>query len=290
MKEIKLGGTEFTASTATKLGYYIIGSFGGEGTGKTRFPITGPEVIGFVPLERKSYATIEKDAAELGKVVWKPKDPERLIVNPRKANLLSVPSAPTDKAKDEANAKVREYYRDFANRSYDAIYAMLEHPDIRTVVVDTFTTFCDLEYHANYGFENKIIKIEGKHYQDRKDYNNALINFMNSLSNYQKHVILLHRYKDEYNKSGPTGRKVWEGWKFLGNYTSLLIHHESNPRWDPDNDDENRQWHFALSIRTCQNASHLEGPEGYRCLKDSSINFPSLIMLIDPNVDADTLC
>ena len=248
MKEIKLGGTEFTSQSSAKLGYYIIGSFGGEGTGKTRFPITGPEVIGFVPLERKSYATIEKDAAELGKVVWKPKDPERLIVNPRKANLLSVPSNQTEKAKDEANNKLRAYYRDYVNRCYDATYAMLEHPDVRMVVIDTFTQFVSIIDSAIYGFEDKFIKVEGKLYKDRREYNQEIIDFLNSLSNYQKHVFLLHRHRDEYNKSGPTGRKIWEGFKFLGNYCNILIHHESNPKWDPDNEDESRQWHFALEL------------------------------------------
>ena len=77
MNVIKLGNIEFDGEL-TNTDPYIIGVFGAEGTGKTRFALTGPEVVGCVPLEIKSYKTISEVSRELGKRVFKPKDPQSL--------------------------------------------------------------------------------------------------------------------------------------------------------------------------------------------------------------------
>lgn len=289
MKEIKLGTTEFIEAGGGNDDPYIIGSFGGEGTGKTRLPLTGPELIGFLPLERKSFATLDKDSRELGKRVIFPKDHDRLITNPRKANLISAPANNSEKAKEEANNKLRQYYRDYANRIYDAAYGLLEHPDVRMVVIDTFTQMCSIIDSALYGFEDKFIRVQGQLYKDRREYRQEIIDFLNSLATYRKHVFLLHRQKDEYGKSGPTGRKVWEGFAFLGHYTNLIIHHEANPKWNPEAKDEEKSWHFALSIRTCQKNPMVEGPDGYRFLKDEMITFAGLVLEVDPDADVDEL-
>jgi hypothetical protein len=290
-KKIDLGcSTEFTTNDNSNSNYFVIGTFGAEGTGKTKFPITGPEVIGFIPLERKSYPTIDAASKELDKVVWRPKDPEKLITNPRKANMLAAPKDNTEKSKDEANDKLRAYYRDILNRINDSIYAMLEHDDIRTVVIDTFTQYISIVDSALYGFQDKFIKVQGQLYKDRREFNQEIIDLLNSFHTYNKNVILINRQKDEYNDKGPTGRKVWEGFKFLGNYCNMILHHESNPKWNPNiNNDPNRSWHFALSVRTCQQACHLEGPEGYRFLKDDEITIPMLLTTVNPEIDPDAI-
>jgi hypothetical protein len=288
MKEVNLGGTQFT-TTAQAEDFYIVLSFGPEGGGKTRFPITGPEVIGYIPFERKTYSTLRKDGEALGKTIWMPKDPESLIVNPRKAKLLSVPKSASEKERETANMAIRKYYREYVDRAMDAIYAMLEHPDVNLVCIDTFTQMCSIIDSALYGFEDKFIKVEGKLYKDRREYRQEIIDFMNSLSNYKKHVILIHRQKDEYGKNGPTGRKTWEGFAQLGHYCKIIIHHETNPKWNPEANDESRSWHYALNVRTCQDQPYLEGPAGYRFLKDDEIGFPQLIMNVNPDVDIETV-
>jgi hypothetical protein len=293
MREIKLGSVQFTESN-TSTTPYLIGTFGAESTGKTRFPLTGPEVIGFIPLERKSYATIMKDAAELGKRVWQPKDPESLIVNMRKAKLLGTVEgkAKTQSAMEEeenqANDRMRAYYRECADRIYDAIYAMLENQDIRTVVIDTGTQFYNIIDSAIYGFKTKYIKIKSQTYQDRREYNQEIIDFLNSLASYKKHVIITHRQKDEY-KNDKVWRKTFEGFKFLGNYTSILVQHESNPNWNPTSDDESKLWHYALTVRTCQNNPNLEGEDYKRFLLDDQISFVNLLMAVDPNIDPESI-
>lgn len=293
MKAIKLGNVEFTENVESS-NPFIIGVFGPEGSGKTRLPLTGPDsfnVIGFVPLERKSYATIKKDAAILGKRVWTPKDPDTLIVNMRKASLLAAPdlaNAKTDKAikdaEDDANDKVREYYRSKVDAIYGAVYAMLEHPEVDLVVIDTFTQFYGVVNCAHYGFKTKYMKIKDKTFQDHRECNQEIIDFLNSVPQYNKHVILTHRERDEYDNelNKATGRKVWEGFKYLGNYTNLLIHLESNPKWKSGSSDPTRKWHFAASIRTCQNNIDLEGDDGFRMLKDDDVTLETLLSMVDP--------
>jgi len=293
MHEIKLGNVQFTESNQSSTPY-IIGTFGPEGSGKTRLPLTGPEVIGFIPLERKSYATIMKDAAELGKRVWQPKDPESLIVSMRKAKQLGTVAglAKTEAAKEaeenEANNRLRAYYREYADKIYETVYAMLENADIRTVVIDTFTQFCTIIDSAIYGFKTKYIKIKTQTYQDRREFNQEIIDFLNSLAAYKKHIILTHRQRDEY-KNDKVWRKTWEGFKFLGNYTNLLVHHESNPEWNPNSNDESKLWHYGLTVRTCQNNPQLEGAEFKRFLTDENISFANLIMAVDPEIDTDSI-
>ena len=293
MKEIKLGNVQFTESNDSSTPY-IIGTFGPEGSGKTRLPLTGPEVIGFIPLERKSYATIMKDAKELGRRVWQPKDPESLIVSMRKAKQLGTVKgeAKTQTAmeaeENEANDRLRKYYRECADRIYDCTYAMLENTDIRTVVIDTFTQFCTIIDSACYGFKTKYIKIKSQTYQDRREYNQEIIDFLNSLASYKKHIILTHRQKDEY-KNDKVWRKTFDGFKYLGNYTNILAQMETNPNWNPNSDDESKLWHYALSVRTCQNNPQLEGEDYRRFLTDDNITFTNLILSVDPDTDPETL-
>lgn len=289
MKELKLGNVQFT-TVAQSEDYYIILSFGPEGGGKSRFPMTGPEIIGYIPLERKTYATLRKDAPELGKKILLPKDPEELITNPRKARLLcNLPSDATEKQREEANVEVRKYYREYVNKIMDATYAMLEHADVRLVVIDTMTKLCTIIDSSLYGFVDKFVKVEGKLYKDRREYRQEVIDFMNSLSTYEKHVILTHTQKDEYNKAGPTGRKVWDGFPALAHYCKIVVEQESNPKWNPRSEENEKNWHYALSVRTCQDQPTLEGPDGRRFLKDEDITFGNLIMAVNPEADPKEL-
>jgi hypothetical protein len=287
MKEIKLGDVKFT-NTVDVEDFYIILSFGPEGSGKTRLPLTGPEIIGYIPLERKSYATLEKDSRELGKKILLPKDPEELITNPRKAGMLSAPEKDTEKAKEEANDRVRKYYRDYVNKIMDAVYAMLEYDEVRLVVIDTFTKLCTIIDSALYGFQDKFIRVQGQLYKDRREYRQEVIDFMNSLSVYHKHIILTHTQKDEYKNNKPW-RKTWDGFPQLAHYCKIVVHQETNPKWNPGSNIEEQQWHYALSVRTCQDNPLLEGPDGKRFLKDDEISFPALILAVNENADVDEL-
>ena len=274
MNVIKLGNIEFDGEL-TNTDPYIIGVFGAEGTGKTRFALTGPEVIGCVPLEMKSYKTIAEVCGETGKKVFKPKDPMSLMVPIRKVEAME-------------DVKAQAWYKEHLKKVNDVIYAMLEHSDVRTVMIDKFTTYCTwVQFAVNGMTGKKFMKVKDKVFQDNKELYQEIIDVMNSFSQYKKPVILLTAEKEEYANDKPTERKISDGFKYFGSHTNVLIHLENNKFWKPKIAES--KWKFRLNVRTCQGATHLEGPEGNPLLTDEEINYPNLIMAIDPNVNTDTL-
>ena len=267
MQAIKLGNIEFDGNL-DNTDPYIIGVFGAEGTGKTRFALTGPEVIGCIPLEMKAYKTISEVAGELGKRVYKPKDPNTLLVPIRKVNNM-----------DDATAK--KFYREHLKRVNDVIYAMLESADVRTILIDKWTTYVTwVQFAVNGMTGKKIIKIGDKMYQDNKEFNQEVIDIMNSFSQYKKCVILTNSEKLEYADDKPTNRMTNEGFRYLGSHTNVLVHLESNKFWKPK-DEGTSKWKFRLNVRTAQGATHLEGPEGNPLLLDGDVSIPNLIYNIE---------
>lgn len=273
MLAIKLGNIEFD-SELTNTDPYIIGVFGAEGTGKTRFGLTGPEVIGCIPLEMKSYKTIAEVSKGLSKRVLKPKDPMSLLVPIRKVSSF-----------DEA--KARQFYKDHVKRINDVIYAMLENSDVRIVTVDKWTTYVTwVEFGLN-GMSGKFMKIKDKIYVDKRESNQEIIDVMNSFSQYKKPIILTNSERAEYVNDKDTGRSTWEGFKYLGSHTNIVIHLEENKFWKPS--DADKKWKFRLNVRKAQGATYLEGPEGNPLLVDDQIDYANLIMAINPDVDPNEL-
>jgi hypothetical protein len=266
MQAIKIGNIEFDGELSNT-DPYIIGVFGAEGTGKTRFGLTGPEVIGCVPLEMKAYKTISEVCGETGKRVFKPKDPSSLLVPIRRVNSME-------------DAQAKKFYREHLKRVNDVIYGMLEHPDVRTIMIDKWTTYVTwVQFAVNGMTGKKIIKIGDKMFQDNKEFNQEVIDVMNSFSQYGKTVVLLNSDKVEYADDKPTGRMINEGFKYLGSHTNVLVHLENNKFWKPK--DEGNKWKFRLNVRTAQGATHLEGPEGNPLLSDGDINIQNLIYNIE---------
>lgn len=275
MREIKLGNVEFD-SNLDNSDPYIIGVFGAEGSGKTRFALTGPEVIGCVPLEMKSYKTITQVCSESGKTVFKPKDPMSLLVPLRKVNALNEQGA-------------REWYKKHVAKVNEVVYGMLEHPDVRIVMIDKFTTYVTWVEFAINGMSGKYIRIKDKVYVDKKESNQEIIDVINSWSQYKKPVVLTNSERAEYINDKDTGRTVWEGFKYLGSHTNLAVHLESNALWKPGSSDAGKSWHFRLNVRKAQGASHLEGPDGNPLLVDDMVSFGELIINIDPTADVESL-
>lgn len=266
MQAIKIGNIEFDGDL-TNRDPYIIGVFGAEGTGKTRFGLTGPEVIGCVPLEMKSYKTISEVCAETGKRVFKPKDPNSLLVPIRRVDAME-------------DAQAQKFYNEHLKKVNDVIYAMLEHKDVRTVLIDKWTTYVTwVEFAVNGMAGKKYMKIKDKVYVDKKESNQRIIDMMNSFSAYGKTVILTNSEKNEYANDKETGRTIYEGFKYLGSHTNLLIHMESNKFWKPS--DADKKWKFRLNVRTAQGATHLEGPDGNPLLVDADISIMNLIFNIE---------
>ena len=304
MKETQIAGIAFTDDTdRTNTDPYIIANFGPEGSGKTRFPLTGPDVTAVVPLERKSYFTIDKMARELGKHILRPSEAavDKLIVNPRKVDMLvaDVESKNGKLGAEELNkrvqAVVKSYFRDHLHRVNDTIYALLDRADVRVVCVDTFGQYASHVKFATYGYDDKLIRVAGKLVRSNQEMNQELIDVLNGFSRYGKYMVLCHKHKDEYEGSGDnskaTGKLTWEGFRYLGNHTNVIIEHEVNRKWDPNSKEESRSgWHWRLNIKRCQRNPELEGPAGVGVLVDEVITLAGLVQVVDPEADiADLL-
>jgi len=301
VKETKIGNVQFTDdSDRVNSDPYIIANFGLEGGGKTRFPLTGPEVVAILPLERKSYFTIDKMAKEAGKRIFRPSNPDALIVNPRKVDMLVAEEESkcaklgAEERQNRVQAVVKGYFRDHLNRVNDAMYALLDHADVRVLCVDTFGQYTSHVRLALYGYEDKLIRVAGKLVRSFGEMNQELIDLLNSFSRYGKHVVLCHKAKDEYEGRGDnskaTGKLTWEGFKYLGNHTNAVIEHEVNSKWDPNSSDEKKSgWHWRVNIRRCQRNPELEGPIGIGVLADEMITFAGLVQTIDPDADVSEL-
>jgi hypothetical protein len=274
VKETKVGGVEFDSELGGNHDPYIIALFGDENCGKTRFPLTGPEVIAYVPLEMKSYATVEKDAEELGKKVFKPKNPSDLLVPKRRVDAM----------KDDIERQ--KFYAQHIAKVKDVVYTMLEHDDVRAVVVDKFTTFCVWQEYAINGMTPKYVKIEGKVMQSKSEVRQSIIDFVNSLSAYGKTVVLNCAAKGDYDVVDAQGsplRNTWDCGAFymLGSHANLVCELKDNVYWDPKKTGDKYAWHYALSVRRCQRNPGLEGPEGNPLLRDEEITLPGLIQAVE---------
>ena len=192
------------------------------------------------------------------------------------------------------NDVVKGYFRDHLNRVNDAMYALLDHGEVRVLCVDTFGQYTNHVKFATYGYEDKLIRVGGKLVKSFGEMNQELIDLLNSFSRYGKHVVLCHKPKDEYEGKGdaskPTGRLTWEGFKYLGNHTNVVIEHEVNPKWDPNSADEKKSgWHWRVNVRRCQRNPELEGPNGVGVLTDEMVTLAGLVSVIDPEADVGEL-
>lgn len=277
--KVSIAGMEFVSSSSTKNDDpYIIALFGEENVGKTRLPLTGPSPIGVIPLEMKSFVTLDKGAAEFGKQVLMPKDRTALMVPKRKVDTM----------KDDVERQ--KFYIEHVKKVKDAIYGLLESKDVKLVLIDKFTTFCIWQEYAINGMTPKFIKVEGKVYQSKSEVRQSLIDFVNSLSGYKKPVILNCATKGDYevlDASGNPARNTWDCGCFymLGSHANLVCELEDNKLWNPAKAGDKFQWHYQLNIRRCQRNPELEGPIGNPALRDDEITLPMLVQLVEPEAD-----
>ncbi len=278
MIETKIGGIEFSTDAKTLDNPWVIAPFGPENAGKTRLALTGPSGVGWVPLEMKTYKTLEKDAQALGKAIFKPKNPEEFMVPMRQVMGLSA-------------VEQQLWYKGHVNRILDWTYGLLEHPDVRIVCIDKFTSLCAfIEFKVN-GTEDKVIKIDGKVYKPRAEFNQACQDFITSLAKYKKPVILNCADKDDYEVlyNDKPFRKTWEAYKYLGSHANCVVEMTKNRVWDEAKGKVSQQawdkygWKYKMNVRTCQTRPELEGIEGNPLLFDDDITLSNLVYNIDPD-------
>lgn len=276
MKEIKIDGFVSNPSATESI---ALGLFGEQGTGKTRLLTTMPDPIGIIPLDRKCRATVSRIAEELGKVVVFPKADFIRVENPMRLSMLK----PTCGGNVEVKLTDKEpryccaihYYRWHVNRIKAAAYRLYDHPDIRSIGIDTGTQLWEDILFAHYGRSERIMP------RDRGPANQEMIEFLNCLSG--KHLAITHKAREVWKNDKPTGRYEWAGFPHLGYHVNVIAECTCDETKGPD--DENR---FALNVVMCQDNPDIQGPGGKRLLVDDQINFQMLAYSIYPEVDPDT--
>jgi hypothetical protein len=295
MQEYKLksfSGKEiaFTTEVTGQDRKLIVCSFGPDFSGKSRFLCTGPvkgkQLIGIVPTDRKTRLTVQQAMDELkrhGKILLPKQDLVR-EVNPSKMSWAANPNV-TDK---EAEEKTKVHYRAHVDKVKEVTWALHAHPDVSLICIDLFQQFYQDMKYAHYGRKQFALKkVTKDYYQDTHEADQEIIDFINSISD--KHLILTHKSKPEYENDKATGRMTWEGFKFMGNHVNVVVEHHNNKKFDPKKEnDPDTNWHYAMSIRRAQwNAAEVEGEAGEKILKDEWITFQMLGMALFPNSDPE---
>lgn len=272
MKERKV---EFLQDFSNSIGY-AIGSFGRYGSGKSRLGVTGPDITGIIPIDKKTRRTVETVMKEMGKVYGRNilMPPENFIeyVNPFKAEAM-----------EEEEAK--RFYQERVDRIKDVAHSLLNNKDVRLIVFDTFEEYYKNMLYAFYGKKGSKFKKTDKDrtYQDRSEANTDCHDLIRALS--AKPLLLTNTSKEEWYKDKVTGRDIWDGFKNLGYSCEAMIEHQSNSSYIPD--DENTGWKFRLNVRGCQANFILQGPEGNPLLEDDMITFANLAMAVFPESDPE---
>src|SRR5579864_3520756 len=119
----------------------FVGVFGKAGTGKTRLMATAPG-LGVIPLQRKTRPTVEQVLKDLypGRKVWWPKNADDFYKykNPMEMSLMTL---------DES----RTFYRKLADQIKLGCWSLLDHPEVKTIGIDSGYTLYQIIVSAYYG-------------------------------------------------------------------------------------------------------------------------------------------
>lgn len=238
--------------------------FGQQGSGKTRFACTAPDPIGFIPLDRKARKTVDKIGAELGKIIIMP-DKDFI----RTGNPVALASYSVDQAK--------KYYRQHLDSIKKAAFALYDHPQVETIVIDTGSQLWEDILFAEFGRSQRIMP------RDRGSVNQEMIDLLNALSG--KNLVITHKAGAVWRNDQPTGNDEAKGFPHLGYHVNLLIEmgidHKKKPVKDKDGEltgwEEGR---FYLNVDMCQDNPNIQGPAGDKLLVDDMINWDNLASFV----------
>ena len=280
MKEVKIGGVEFTDDVSNNNDPHIIAVFGEEHSGKTRLALSGPSGVGCIVTEMKSYKTLDKDSQELGKRIFKPKDPLALMAIKRKADTM------------QSDVARQLYYKEVTKKIEQTTYALLEHKEVKLLMFDKFTHYCLWKEFAINGMSENFVKIEGKLVQRKAEVTQAIIDFLTDLSQFGKPVLLLCSAKPDFDvvdkdKKPLRSKENCGSFYYLGSHVNLSVETVNNALWKPDSEKENEKWRYRLNVRQAQLKPNLQGPEGNPLLEDDQITLANLINMVDDNCDLD---
>lgn len=253
----------------------VMNAFGLDTSGKSRFAMTGPEVIGIVPLDRKTRRTVEKTAKELNKRFLMPKDDLILPISPIRLQGMD-------------DKKIMALYSEHMEKVKAAIFTLHAHSDVQTISIDLATQLYTYICYSHYGREMATIRVGGELRKDRGAANQDMRDLINAISD--KHVILTHQCRAEYVNNAPTGWNTNDGYPHLGHACNVSVEFINNSKWNPNIPESapaygDVSWHYGIRVKRCQEMPELEGKE--IVLTDDNVNFLCLANLMWPTEDPE---
>jgi hypothetical protein len=278
----------------------VVVTSGPPGCGKSHLGATAPG-LGLIPTESKSRGTVIKDAAKQGLRVKVPNqdiirvtDPMLIATLPNTCIVSGDKRYPKSSDIQEAMQEIaeqitldgppmlcckRHYYRWHVNRVKRVAYLMLEDPEIRVIMFDTFGQFVDDVSYANYGLTGVIDPSEFG-FAPRQDMNEEIRSVLNVLC--RKHLILTHHQKDVWRDGKPTKQKKPSSqFSGLGHYATVQVeqYRRGQYGWWEQAGYEDSQ--YQLKVVDCQQNASLIRPEPL--LYDGDISFGTLAMMVYPD-------
>lgn len=197
-KDINAGKVHFADFSTDGIIPRLIASVEGkQGSGKTHFALTAPDPIAFINLDRGDEGVIEK-------------------FGDKKISTAYIRPVGTEEG---AKQQMKIF-----SEAYD--YSVLsEESEFRTVIVDTNSVLWELLRMSLFG----SLKAMPTNYMEP---NLKMANIARKAAESDKHVIFLHRLKEEWGAKGPTGNFVFSGHKEMPYLVQAVIRLErgdSNP-------------------------------------------------------------
>lgn len=224
-----------------KVKHRLIMSINGlEKQGKTHFALTAPGPVAYLDFDMGSEGVLHKFTGD-------------------KDILVSTHDIPKDPSTD-GGFNYDKAWKKF----YNSFKKALEHPQVRSVVVDTGTEMWELLRMARFG---KLTQVKPHHYGPVNAEMQELIRMAYELD---KNLILIHKMKQQYVDDKFNGKYEAAGFK----NTPFLVQINAETSFEDGV--------FTLRVVDCRHDMGLAGMELEGC------DFPTLAQFVFPDSDPDT--
>lgn len=238
----------------------FVAAFGRAGTGKTRLMATAPG-LGVIPLQRKTRPTVEQVLKELypGRKVWWPKNADEFYKykNPMELAMMNREESIT-------------FYRDLVDRIKAGCWSLLDHPEVKTIGIDSGYTLYQLIVSAHYGRTTRF-SAEKTAWEPPNTEMRMLLESLQS-----KHIVFTTEAKEAYLKKDPLGYDEPAGYKPIGYECNALI----ETRFTVEEG-------FWTDVRMCQDRAALMGEQGQRILSGDMCEFKYLAKELRPDSEIE---
>lgn len=254
--------------------------WGVDHSGKSRLGATGPEIAGYVPMDRKTRSTAQKTAKEHGRRILMPVQD---FVSECVSGIRTMPMPDDEKSDaeiDKVKKETMKKYRTHVNAIKECAFTLYDCTDVKLIELDLFGQFYEYMKYAHYGRTGHVVKrvTGGKMFKDTAEADQEIIDFITLLSG--KHLILTHKSTGEYVNNVATGNEVWKGFKHLGHLANLQLEMVLNKKFNANSNKDAESWHYGLNLVKSLHKPELEGEAGKLIMTDDSITFENVMATV----------